>query len=167
MGSGIKLDGLPHVMLYDDEGNFTILGKAVDMRQGISFDQCCNSTRVNFDLDFNYWKENCPGTNEFHPEKSPEHEMARRAAKKMLYGDESAGYEHKFPADDPTYFSTDVTRACYEGKYELVDINTTNCGVDIYDILGFKKPVSFDVKEVIYNDPAVVVYWKDGTAPRR
>ena len=158
MGS-ITLDGLPHVMLYDEDGNFTILGKAVDMRQGISFDQCCNSTRVNFDLDFNYWKENYPSTNDFHPEKSPEHEMARKAAKKMLYGD----LANTFPADDPGYdasghkvtFGVNFDRVFYEGKCEVVN--------DIYDILGFKKPVSFDVKEVIYNDPAVVVYWKDGT----
>lgn len=154
MGSGIKLDGLPHVMLYDDEGNFTVLGKAVNMSTETDFDHCTNSVRLDFNLGFNYWG-NIPSENEFHPEKSPEHEMARKAAKRMLYGD----LTNTFPADDPAYFSADCTRACYEGKVELTDISTTH----LYDILGFKKPVSFDVKEVIYNDPAVIVYWEDGT----
>ena len=154
MGSGIKLDGLPHVMLYDDEGNFTILGKAVNMSTETDFDHCTNSVSLDFNLGFNYWG-NTPSENEFNPEKSPEHETARKTAKRMLYGD----ITNTFPADDPAYLSTDCTRACYEGKVELTDISTTY----LYDILGFKKPVSFDVKEVIYNDPAVVVYWKDGT----
>ena len=158
MGSGIKLDGLPNVMLYDDEGNFTILGKAVNMSTETDLDHCTNSVRIDYDLGFNYWG-NTPRENEFHPEKSPEHEMARKAAKRMLDGD----FANTFPADDPAYFSTDCTRACYEGKLEVVDINNTRCGLDLYDILGFEKPVSFDVKEVIYNDPAVIVYWEDGT----
>ena len=157
MGS-ITLDGIPHVMLYDEDGNFTILGKAVDMSTETDFDHCTNSVRLDFDLGFNYWG-NTPSENEFHPEKSPEHEMARKAAKKMLYGD----LANTFPADDPGYdasghkvtFGVNFDRVFYEGKCEVVN--------DIYDILGFKKPVSFDVKEVIYNDPAVVVYWKDGT----
>lgn len=154
MGSGIKLDGLPHVMLYDGDGNFTILGKAVNMSTETGFDHCTNSVSLDFNLGFNYWG-NTPSENEFNPEKSPEHETARKAAKRMLYGD----LTNTFLADDPAYFSADCTRACYEGKVELTDISTTH----LYDILGFKKPVSFDVKEVIYNDPAVVVYWKDGT----
>lgn len=152
MGS-LTIDGLPHFMLYDGDGNFTILGKAVDMSTEVSFDHCCNSTRVSFDIDFNYWKENFPSENEFHPETSPEHEMVRKAAEKMLYSDRT------FPADDPKYFSTYCTSACYEGKLELADINIAY----LYEILGAKKPVSFDVKEVIYNDPAVIVYWMDGT----
>ena len=154
MGSGIKLDGLPHVMFYDEDGNYQILGKAVKMSTETDFDHCMNSVRLDFNLGFNYWG-NIPSENEFHPEKSPEHEMALKAAKRMLCGD----ITNTFPADDPAYFSTDCTRACYEGKVELTDISTT-C---LYDILGFKKPVSFDVKEVIYNDPAVIVYWEDGT----
>lgn len=154
MGSGIKLDGLPHVMLYDGDGNFTILGKAVNMSTETGFDHCTNSVSLDFNLGFNYWG-NTPSENEFNPEKSPEHETARKAAKRMLYGD----LTNTFLADDPAYFSADCTRACYEGKVELTDISTTH----LYDILGFKKPVSFDIKEVIYNDPAVVVYWKDGT----
>lgn len=154
MGSGIKLDGLPHVMLYDDEGNFTILGKAVNMSTETSFDHCTNSVRLDFDLGFNYWG-NIPIDNEFHPETSPEHEMVRKAAMNMIFGD----HTNTFSADDPKYFSTNCTGACYEGKLELADISTTY----LYEILGVKKPVSFDVKEVIYNDPAVVVYWMDGT----
>lgn len=168
MGSGIKLDGLPHVMLYDNEGNFTILGKAVNMSTETDFDHCTNSVRLDFDLGFNYWG-NTPSENDFHPEKSPEHEMARKAAKKMLYGD----LVNTFPADDPGYDASghkvtigfNYDRNCYEGKCEVVDFNNTLASKygDIYGILGFEKPVSFDVKEVIYNDPAVVVYWKDGT----
>lgn len=163
MGSGIKLDGLPHVMLYDNEGNFTILGKAVNMSTETDFDHCTNSVRLDFDLGFNYWG-NTPSENEFHPETSPEHEMARKAAKKMLYGD----LTNTFPADDPAYFSTDCTRACYEGKYETVYMGiklnpTFDLKGSVYDLYGLEKPVSFDVKEVIYNDPAVIVYWKDGT----
>ena len=159
MGS-ITLDGLPHVMLYDGDGNFTILGKAVNMSQETSFDHCCNSTRVSFDLDFNYWKENYPGTNEFHPDKSPEHEMAMKAAKKMLYGDRT----DMFPADDPGYdasghkriFGVDCTSKSYEVEFLVADPN-------YYELFGIEKPTDFTVKEVIYNDPAVIVYWKDGT----
>ena len=158
MGSGIKLDGLPHVMFYDEDGNYQILGKAVKMSTETDFDHCMNSVRLDFNLGFNYWG-NIPSENEFHPEKSPEHEMARKAAKRMLDGD----LTNTFPADDPAYLSTDCTRACYEGNLEVVDINNTRIELDLYDILGFKKPVSFDVKEVIYNDPAVIVYWEDGT----
>ena len=166
MGSGIKLDGLPHVMLYDDEGNFTILGKAVNMSTEAVFDHCTNSVRLDYDLEFNYWG-NTPRENEFHPEKNPEHDMARKAAKRMLYGD----FTNTFPADDPAYFSTDCTRACYEGNIESMDIGVnlikTKAAFDIkgtlYDLYGLEKPVSFDVKEVIYNDPAVIVYWEDGT----
>ena len=166
MGSGIKLDGLPHVMLYDGDGNFTILGKAVNMSVETEFDNHPASTKLDFDIEFNYWG-NIPSENEFHPEKSPEHEMARKAAKRMLYGD----LTNTFPADDPAYFSTDCTRACYEGNFESMDISVnlikTKAAFDIkgtlYDLYGLDKPVSFDVKEVIYNDPAVIVYWEDGT----
>lgn len=166
MGSGIKLDGLPHVMLYDGDGNFTILGKAVNMSTETDFDHCTNSMRLDFDLEFSYW-ENIPSENDFHPEKSPEHEMARKAAKRMLYGD----LTNTFSADDPAYFPADCTRACYEGNYESMDIGVnfiktkavSDIKVTLYDLYGLEKPVSFDVKEVIYNDPAVVVYWKDGT----
>lgn len=166
MGSGITLDGLPHVMLYDGDGNFTILGKAVNMSTETDFDRCMNSVRFDFDLGFNYMG-NIPNKNDFHPEKSPEHEMARKAAKKMLCGD----LTNTFPADDPAYYPADCTRACYEGNYELMDIGVnfiktkaaSDIKVTLYDLYGLEKPVSFDITEVIYNDPAVVVYWKDGT----
>lgn len=166
MGSGITPDSLPHVMFYDEDGNFTILGKAVNMSTETNFDHCMNSLRLNFDLGFNYMG-NIPSENDFRPEKSPEHEMARKAARRMLYGD----LTNTFSADDPAYFPADCTRACYEGNYESMDIGVdiikTKAAFDIkgtiYDLYGLEKPVSFDVKEVIYNDPAVVVYWKDGT----
>lgn len=165
MGS-ITPDSLPHVMFYDEDGNFTILGKAVNMSTETDFDPCTNSVRIDFDLGFNYMGI-IPSENDFHPEKSPEHEMARKAAKRMLYGD----LTNTFSADDPAYFPADCTRACYEGNYESMDIGvnfiTTKAVSDIkvtlYDLYGLEKPVSFDVKEVIYNDPAVIVYWKDGT----
>lgn len=173
MGS-LTLDGLPHVMLYDGDGNFTILGKAVNMSTETDFDHCTNSVKLDFDLRFNYWG-NIPCDNEFHPEASPEHEMARKAAMNMIFGD----HTNTFPADDPGYdasghktiFGVDCTPARYEMEINPVDIGInyikTKANFDIkgtvYDLYGLEKPVSFDVKEVIYNDPAVIVYWMDGT----
>lgn len=165
MGS-IMPDSLPHVMFYDEDGNFTIFGKAVNMSTETDSDHCTNSMRLDFDLGFNYWGI-IPSENDFHPEKSPEHEIARKAARRMLYGD----LTNTFLADDPAYFPADCTRACYERNYESMDIvanfiktkAVSDIKVTLYDLYGLEKPVSFDVKEVIYNDPAVVVYWKDGT----
>lgn len=165
MGS-ITPDSLPHVMLYDGDGNFTILGKVVNMSTETDFDPYTNSVRLDFDFGFNYMGV-IQSENDFRPEKSPEHEMARKAAKRMLYGD----LTNTFSADDPAYYPADCTRACYEGNYESMDIGVnfiktkavSDIKVTLYDLYGLEKPVSFDVTEVIYNDPAVVVYWKDGT----